>query len=92
MTTVRVKAIEPCNEHKPGTVFEVSEREAAELHRMGLVKMAPAPVNKMKPDPKNKRAVGKVQASSALPVAPVSQPTTAAASTRGTLRLPNRGR
>lgn len=90
MSTVKVIAIEPCNQHRPGDRFETSEHEARELVAAGLVKMALAPANKMMPDPINKAhpspAAGEAQMSSALPAAQVLPQTTAAPSKTGARR------
>lgn len=95
MTMVRVKAIEPCDSHKPGDVFEVPERQARELVDMRLVKMMAPPSNKMAPAAKNKAvpspAAGRVRTSSASPVAPRSQQTTPQPSEDGALQIPRLG-
>lgn len=90
MSTVRVVAIEPCNQHKPGDRFDTTEHEARELMRAGLVKMLVPAQNKMMPEPVNKQnplqAAGAAQMLSASPVAPVSRKTTAAPSKTGKRR------
>jgi uncharacterized membrane protein len=95
MTKVFVRAIEPCDGHKPGDRFEVPERQARELVQLGLVKMmaplqnkmAPAPANKANPSP----AAGRVRRSSASPAARVSPPKTAQPSDAGALEIPTLG-
>lgn len=87
MSTVKVKAIEPCDGKNPGDVFSVSERQAQQLIGKGLVKMDGPVSNKMKAAPANKSrpspAAGKAQPSSALPVARASRQTTAKPSGNG---------
>lgn len=95
MTMVRVKAIEPCDMHKPGAVFEVTERVARELVEKRLVKMLAPVQNKMAQPAKNKAnpspAAGRVQPSSASPVAHRSRRTTAKPSDAGELPIPKFG-
>jgi len=90
MSHVRVTAIEPCNNYRPGDTFECSEREAKELEGMGLVKLALTPRNKMMPEPANKTnpsgAAGTVLPSSALPAAHHSRAMTVAPSGTGKRR------
>jgi len=92
---VRVKAIEPCDSHKPGDVFEVPERQARELADMRLVKMLAPPANKMAEPAKNKSvpspAAGRVRTSSASPVARRSPQTTPKPSDDGGLEIPRLG-
>ena len=86
MSTVKVKAIEPCDGKNPGDVFEVGEHQANQLVALGLVKMDGPPQNKMMTPASNKgnvRAAGKVQPSSVSPVAPVLPKTTAKPSGNG---------
>lgn len=77
---VRVTAIEPHDGHAPGHDYEVPERQANELARRRLVKMAPTVLNKMAQPAENKRnptpAAGRVRLSSASPAAPASPVTT----------------
>lgn len=90
MSLVRVTAIEPCNNYRPGETFECSEREARELEAIGLVKLGLTPRNKMMPEPVNKSnpspAAGMDAQLSASPVARVSQKTTAVPSKTGKRR------
>lgn len=87
MSLVKLMAIEPVNSHRPGDTFEAPEREANQLIQKGLAKMdapvrnkmAQAPANKANPSP----AAGRVQRSSASPVARASAKTTATRSNRG---------
>lgn len=87
---VIVTAIQPFNSHKPGDVFELSEREAAQAEAKGLVKMQVPVSNKMKVEPENKAnpspAGGEGVRSSASPAARVSQQTTARPSGTGRRR------
>lgn len=90
MSKATVIAIEPHDGKQPGQRYEIVERIADELVRRGLVKMAVPARNKMRPDPINKGdprnptpAAGRVQPSSALPVAQASHETTASASAPG---------
>ena len=97
MSLVRVMAIEPCNNHRPGDMFECSEREAQELEGLGLVKMNLAPRNKMRQEAENKDnppapAAGAVVPWSASPAAQASQPSNVPASKRGARKTPARGR
>jgi hypothetical protein len=87
MSKVNVIAVEPVNGNAPGSILEVSEHEAQQLVRKGLVKMQGPASNKMKATPENKAnpspAAGKAQKSSASPVARASQKTTAKKSVAG---------
>ncbi len=87
MTTVTVMAIEPFNSHKPGEVFELSEREAKAAEAKGLVKMQGPVSNKMKVQSENKgnplQAGGETAPLSASPAARVSRQTTAKPSGTG---------
>ncbi len=89
MTTVKVTAIEPFNNHRPGDVVEVTEREAKQLVDKRLAKMAVEPSNKMAPDAErgNKAnpspAAGEASRSSASPAVPASAKTTAKKSAGG---------
>lgn len=96
MTKVFVKAIEPCDQYKPGDRFEVPEHRARELVQLGLCKMATPPSNKMARPASNKlapsRAAGTVRTRSASPAAQVSPPKTAQPSADGELAIPTLGR
>lgn len=87
MSKVTVIAIEPCNNHKPGDEFDVSEREAGQLIARGLVKMKAPHSNKMAQPLSNKanptKAAGGAQQSSASPAAQASPLTTASLSESG---------
>jgi hypothetical protein len=87
MTTVTVTAIEPFNSHKPGEVFELTEREAKAAEAKGLVKMRVPVSNKMKVESENKQnpfmAGGEGAPLSASPAARVSRQTTAKPSGTG---------
>ena len=88
MSMVRLVAIEPCNQHAPGTDFLATEREAGQLVKRRLAKLAaPVPANKMMPPAANKAnpspAAGRVRPSSASPAARASVQTTAQPSPRG---------
>lgn len=95
MTMVKIKAIEPCDGHKPGDVFEVTERVAAQLVQRRLCKMAGSPQNKMAPQTANKanpsRAAGGAQRSSASRAAQASRSTIAKPSDAGALAIPRLG-
>ncbi len=87
MSLVKVVAIEPCNEYRPGENFETTERQARQMIARGLVKMAEPVRNKMALPVANKAsptpAAGRALRSSALPVAPASPATTARSSGTG---------
>lgn len=87
MSTVTVTAISPFNSFKPGDVFELTEREADQAERKGLVKMQGPVSNKMKIQSENKAnpspADGAVAPSSVSPAARVSPRTTARVSGDG---------
>jgi hypothetical protein len=86
---VRVTAVQPHDGHQPGADYEVPERQANDLLKRRLVKMAPAVLNKMAQPAANKRnpisAAGKVPQSSASPAAPVLPQTIAKPSDVGGL-------
>jgi len=77
---ITVTAIEPFNSHKPGEVFELTEREATHAELKGLVKKLAPFSNKMKAEPENKAnpspADGGEVRSFASPAAQVSPQTT----------------
>lgn len=87
MSKVDVIALDACNQHRPGDKFEVTEREAEQLIKKGLVKMAGPHSNKMAPEAENKanpsKAAGKARQSSASPAAPASPRRTARQSAAG---------
>lgn len=87
---ITVTAIEPFNSHKPGDVFELTEREANHAVSKGLVKMQVPHSNKMKLEPENKAnpspADGAAPLSSASPAARVSLQTIARPSATGRRR------
>ena len=84
--TIWMLAVEPCNENRPGDIFEAGEKEAAQLEKKGLAvranslayrepreKAAPQVANKMQPEPSNK----------ARPTAPVGEDARSFASPAG---------
>jgi len=84
---VKMIAIEPCNQHRPGDEFEATEREADQLEARGLAKMATIPQNKMAQPSENKgnpsQAAGGATRSSASRAAKASPRTTAKKSDDG---------
>lgn len=91
MSMVRVIAIEPCNEYKPGDDFLTTERQAGQMIARGLVKMATPVANKMAQPTANKAnpspAAGQAAASSASPAAPASPRPTVQRSGAGARRI-----
>jgi hypothetical protein len=87
MSKVTVIAVEPCNTHRPGDEFDVSEREAEQLMAKGLVKMKAPHSNKMAAPLDNKanptQAAGGARRSSASRAAQASLLTTASVSATG---------
>jgi len=92
MSKVEVIAIEPCNQHRPGTRFEVGLVEAKEMEAKGLVKMRGPQSNKMRTAPLDKqnpsKAVGAEKPASASPAVRASTPQTARSSASGAKKPP----
>lgn len=87
---VRVIAVEPFNEKRPGDEFELSDREFAQAKEKRLVKLAAPAKNKMAPRLDNKanptQAVGEEVPSSASPAGQASPQTIATPSATGRRR------
>lgn len=84
---MRMIAIEPCNNAKPGDEFEAGDREAEQLERRGLAKIKGPSANKMANPGENKGnptgAAGTDATSSASPAGRASTKPTARGSRGG---------